>query len=59
MVIGAGPAAGISALLGRGPSGPPFDAVPLLEAQGFKAVRRLAEREGLIFVEGLKPRSGA
>jgi hypothetical protein len=27
-----------------------------LEADGFKSVRTLAEREGLVFVEGIKPR---
>ncbi|HEX4346587.1 MAG TPA: hypothetical protein VHZ73_03400, partial [Vicinamibacterales bacterium] len=57
MVVGAGSASGISALMGRGSSAPAFDVVPLLDAQGFKAVRILAEREGLIFVEGIKPRT--
>jgi hypothetical protein len=28
----------------------------LLEADGFKAVRLLAERDGLVFIEGVKPR---
>ena len=56
MVITAAPRGGIGALITRAPSGPPFDAGPSLQADGFKAVRTLAEREGLIFVEGLKPR---
>jgi hypothetical protein len=30
--------------------------MPSLEADGFKMVRRLAEREGLMFVEGVKPK---
>ena len=28
---------------------------PALEAEGFRGVRRLAERDGLVFVEGVKP----
>jgi ubiquinone/menaquinone biosynthesis C-methylase UbiE len=57
MVIGAVAGTGLAALLGRAPSGPAFDPKPALEADGFKFVRHLAEREGLSFVEGLKPRS--
>jgi ubiquinone/menaquinone biosynthesis C-methylase UbiE len=56
MVITTAPRGGLGALITRAQSGPPFDAGPLLQADGFKAVRTLAEREGLIFVEGLKPR---
>jgi len=56
IVIGATPATGIGALLGRGPAAPPFDAMPALTSAGFRSVRALAEREGLIFVEGIKPR---
>src|SRR5262245_60495176 len=48
LVIGSAPRSGLGALFGRGSSAP-FDPMPLLEAQGFRAVRRLAEREGLIF----------
>jgi len=33
-----------------------FDAKPSLLADGFALVRTLAEREGLTFVEGVKPR---
>jgi ubiquinone/menaquinone biosynthesis C-methylase UbiE len=56
VVIGAAPATGWSAALGRGPGRPPLDAQPILEAGGFRLVRRLAEREGLRFVEGVKAR---
>ena len=60
LVIGAAPRGGLGALLSRTQSGPPFvasgDANKALEADGFKAVRTLAEREGLVFVEGVKPR---
>jgi SAM-dependent methyltransferase len=57
MIIGAAPRGGLGALLTRAESGPDFDAIAALSAEGFKAVRRLAEREGLSFVEGVKPRS--
>lgn len=61
MVIGTAPRGGFGALLSRAQSGPPFaasgEAVKALEAEGFKSVRTLAEREGLVFVEGVKPRS--
>jgi len=60
MIIGAGTRGGFGALLTRAQSGPPFvasgDAVKALEADGFRSVRTLAEREGLVFVEGIKPR---
>jgi ubiquinone/menaquinone biosynthesis C-methylase UbiE len=56
MVIGTVPRGGLGAILTRAQSGPPFDPKPSLEADGFKFVRHLAEREGLRFVEGLKPR---
>src|SRR5262245_14354572 len=60
MIIGAAPRGGLGALLSRAPAGPPFaasgDAVLALQADGFKSVRTLAEREGLIFVEGIKSR---
>jgi ubiquinone/menaquinone biosynthesis C-methylase UbiE len=62
MVVGAAPRGGFGALLSRAQSGPPFvasgDAVRSLEADGFRSVRTLAEREGLVFVEGIKPRHG-
>jgi SAM-dependent methyltransferase len=60
LVIGAAPRVGLGAWLSRAPSGPPFaasgDAGQALQSGGFKSVRTLAEREGLVFVEGIKPR---
>jgi len=60
MIIGALPRGGLGALLSRAPGGPPFaasgEAVTALHADGFKSVRTLAERDGLVFVEGIKPR---
>jgi hypothetical protein len=60
LVIGAAPRGGLGAVLSRTQSGPPFvasgDANKALEADGFRSVRTLAEREGLVFVEGIKPR---
>jgi ubiquinone/menaquinone biosynthesis C-methylase UbiE len=60
MIVGSVPRGGFGALLSRAQSGPPFaasgDAVKALEADGFRSVRTLAEREGLVFVEGVKPR---
>ena len=62
MVVGAAPRGGLGSLLTRSQSGPPFaasgEALVALEADGFKSVRLLAEREGLVFVEGVKPRAG-
>ena len=61
ILIGAAPRGGLGSLLTRTQSGPPFaasgEALKALEADGFKSVRLLAEREGLVFVEGVKPRS--
>jgi ubiquinone/menaquinone biosynthesis C-methylase UbiE len=56
LVIGSARRTGISAVLNRAPSSPPFDPTPSLQADGFRSVRTLAEREGLVFVEGVKPR---
>ena len=60
LVIGAEPRGGFGALLTRAQSGPPFvasgDATLALQADGFKSVRTLAARDGLVFVEGIKPR---
>jgi len=60
MIIGAAPRGGLGALLSRAQTGPPFaasgDAGTALLTDGFKSVRTLAEREGLVFVEGIKPR---
>ena len=57
LVIGAAPRGGLGALVSRAQSGPGFDAVAALSADGFRPVRKLAEREGLTFVEGIKPRT--
>ena len=60
LVVGAAPRGGLGAVLSRTQNGPPFvasgDATKSLEADGFRAVRTLAERAGLVFVEGIKPR---
>ena len=60
VALGTIPPSGLSALLKRGPSEPSFAASgalhDLLAADGFRPVRTLAEREGLIFIEAAKPR---
>ena len=59
MIIGTAPRGGFGAILSRAQSGPPFaasgDAARALEAEGFRSARILAEREGLVFVEAIKP----
>ena len=61
VALGAIPQTGLSALLKRGPSEPSFAASgafqELLAADGFRPVRTLAERDGLIFIEAAKPRA--
>lgn len=57
MIIGSGPRGGLGALFSRTPGAPPFDAKPLLTAANFNSARTLAARDGLVFVEGLKPRT--
>jgi ubiquinone/menaquinone biosynthesis C-methylase UbiE len=61
VVIGAAPRSGIGALLNRAPAERLFTASgavnAALVADGFRSVRTLAEREGLVFVEGIKPRT--
>lgn len=63
MIVGATPRGGLGALFSRAQSGPPFTssggANQSFQADGFKSVRTLAEREGLVFVEGIKPRDAA
>jgi ubiquinone/menaquinone biosynthesis C-methylase UbiE len=54
IVIGAVPRGGLGAVFTRTQSGPPFDPQPSLEADGFRFVRVLGDREGLKFVEGIK-----
>jgi ubiquinone/menaquinone biosynthesis C-methylase UbiE len=56
MVIGAARRGGLAALLTRAAAGPQLDPAPSLEAEGFRSVRLLAERDGLTFVEAIKPR---
>jgi len=60
MIIGATPPQGLSALLSRGSTVPSIalsgEAASALEAAGFRGSRTLAEREGLVFVEGIRPR---
>jgi ubiquinone/menaquinone biosynthesis C-methylase UbiE len=60
MIIGSAPRSGLGALLSRASAGPPFaasgEANTALQADGFKMVRTLAERDGLAFVEGVKGR---
>lgn len=60
LLIGPAPRGGLGAFLSRAPEGPRFAdaAQSALESHGFKAVRTLAERDGLAFVEGTKPRAG-
>ena len=62
VALGAIPQRGLSALLKRGPAEPTFAASgalhELLAADGFKPVRTLAERDGLVFIEAAKPRVG-
>jgi ubiquinone/menaquinone biosynthesis C-methylase UbiE len=62
LIVGTTPRGGLGAVLSRTGSGPPFaasgDATKALEADGFKSARIIAEREGLAFVEAIKPRHG-
>src|SRR3954471_22800979 len=61
ILIGAASPTGLAALLARAPASPPFaasgEANLALSENGFSIVRSLAEREGLVFVEGIKPRT--
>jgi ubiquinone/menaquinone biosynthesis C-methylase UbiE len=61
LIIGAEPRGGFGALLSRTQSGPPFvasgEAIEALQSDGFKSARTLAAREGLVFVEAVKPRT--
>jgi len=60
VLVGAGSRPGLGALLKGGPAEPSFaasgGAVAALQAGGFQAARILADREGLVFVEAVKPR---
>lgn len=59
LVIDAAPRAGLGALVSRRTADEFYvthgGARSALEAQGFRAVRTLAERDGLVFVEGVRP----
>jgi SAM-dependent methyltransferase len=61
VLLGAVPPSGLARLVTRATPAPPFatssDAHETLAASGFNLVRTLAEREGLAFVEGVKPRT--
>ena len=60
VLVGGGEPTGLNKLLAKTPASPLVvsgAATSLLEANGFGIVRTLAEREGLVFVEGLKPRT--
>jgi ubiquinone/menaquinone biosynthesis C-methylase UbiE len=56
MVIGSTPRSGLGAMLSRTPAAISANPTAALQGNGFKTVRELAERDGLIFFEGLKPR---
>jgi len=60
VLVGAAGTSGLGALLKGGQSTPSFaqtgDATRELQAGGFVSARVLAEREGQVFVEGVKPR---
>jgi ubiquinone/menaquinone biosynthesis C-methylase UbiE len=60
MLLGSAPPKGLSALVTRAESTPPFASSEAggqaLQASGFRSARVLAEREGLVFVEAIKPR---
>jgi SAM-dependent methyltransferase len=59
--VGAAPAQGLARLLAPQPSTPTLassgEANRILEANGFGIVRTLAERDGQVFIEGIKPRA--
>ena len=61
MIVGGAPRAGFSRLFGGEHAVSAFttsgQAKAALESEGFKLVRTLAERDGLVFVEGVKPRA--
>jgi ubiquinone/menaquinone biosynthesis C-methylase UbiE len=56
MIIGATKRGGLAALFGKD-AVVSSDLTPHLQSVGFRTVRTLGEREGLVFVEGLKPRN--
>jgi SAM-dependent methyltransferase len=58
--IGRSPRGGLGRLLMRTRGEPPYvasgEARAILEADGFRSVRQVADREGLLYVEAVKPR---
>lgn len=60
VMIGTAPPTGFGAMLSRGTSAPPLvssgGAAKALDANGFRSARIIGEREGLAFVEAVKPR---
>lgn len=54
---------GLGGLLRRQPPDSAYrregGALPLMQRGGYRSARRLAEREGLAFIEGMKPRASA
>jgi ubiquinone/menaquinone biosynthesis C-methylase UbiE len=60
VLVGTSEATGFARLLARPPEKPSLamsgEANRALEANGFGTVRTLAEREGQVFIEGIKPR---
>lgn len=54
LVIDATRRSGLGALLSKGAAQPDYDPVRALESAAFRAVRTVAERDGLKFVEGVK-----
>jgi ubiquinone/menaquinone biosynthesis C-methylase UbiE len=61
MIVGTGAGGGLSKIFSGARNVSSFatsgEATMALERQGFKLVRTLAERDGFVFVEGVKPRS--
>jgi len=57
MIVGLAPSTGLGAFFKGAAPAPSYDRVAALKAAGFRSVRVLAEREGLVFVEGMKPRT--
>ena len=54
LVIESVPRGGLAGLLSRRPADPAYAATRALDAAGFRAVRTVAERDRLLFVEGVK-----
>jgi ubiquinone/menaquinone biosynthesis C-methylase UbiE len=61
VAVGAGAVSGLARLVTRAPAAASLtasgDVNAAFAANGFSIVRTLAEREGLVFVEGIKPRA--